>query len=76
MLEQRRRVQGALRLIHELLNRLHLARFNILCLKMKITGSFGKLTRSKSIRLGRIGAEIPHSLTNINQSVSYSYSQV
>ena len=72
MFEQHRRVQGSLRLVHELLNRMNLSRYNILCIKMKIIGSFGKITRTKVIRLGRTEIMWSKNITSLEQKITYS----
>ena len=76
VLEQRRRVLGFLRIIHEVLNRLHLNRYQISYISILVTGSFGKLSRSRSLRLGRLEQNMERSVSSLSNPISYTDTQI
>lgn len=55
--------------------RLQINRYNITALFIMVTGSFGKMSRTRVLRIGSVPSLVSHSLTNISQPVSYSAEQ-
>lgn len=63
---------GFLKLVQETLNRMYINRYNISTIYLMATGSFGKLTRTRAIRIGPRIKQPKHSLTALSQPVNYS----
>jgi hypothetical protein len=75
-IEQKKRVPGFLRLFQSTLLRLQINRYNITTVLVMVTGSFGKMSRTRVLRIGQSTNAISHSLTCFTQPVSYSAEQV
>lgn len=74
-IEQKKRAPGFLRLFQSTLARLQINRYNITTVLIMVTGSFGKMTRTRVLRLGSAPQGVTHSLTSFYQPVSYTAEQ-
>lgn len=72
LVERKKGASGFLRLFGGALVRLQGLRFNVTSICINIKGSFGKITRTKTIRLGKKGILQKKNLTTFDQLVSYT----
>ena len=72
LVERKKGASGFLRLFGGALVRLQGLRFNVTAICINIKGSFGKITRTKTIRLGKKGILQKKNLTTFDQLVSYT----
>lgn len=75
-IEQKKRAPGFLRLFNSTLARLQINRYNITTILITVSGSFGKMSRTRVLRIGSFPRSLTHSLTTFDQPVSYTSQQI
>ena len=76
VLEQKQRAPGFIRLLRELLTRIQLDHYNITSIFVHVSGSFGKITRTKVLRFSSSSQPTFHSKTGLDQPINFANTQL